>query len=128
MQVDEQSIVRHEETYNALLYLCRYSQQACPDARDGDRDKFESQQKQVSIIILSAPGDHALHVVATFVGFPEEMMKKLDARYDSKSTSSKISMMVEHISVRYTNPRADITKHIDRLAANQGLICQTVGE
>lgn len=79
-----------------------------------DADKEKNQQ--ASNIIVSALGDHALRVVRTIVGRPYEMMQKLDARYDSKSTASKISKMVELVSVRYTSVRDDMSKHIDRLA------------
>lgn len=84
---------------------------------DADRAKFEEQRLKASGIIVAACGDHALRVVKTVRGNPVEMMEKLDARYDSKTTASKISKMVELVSIRYTNPKQDIAKHIDRMAA-----------
>lgn len=43
------------------------------------------------------------------------MMKKCDARYDSKSTTTLVSKMLEPRSITYTGIRDDISKHIDRL-------------
>ena len=82
-----------------------------------DAVAFESQKKQASGIIVKALGDHALRVVRTVKGKPVEMLEKLDGRYDSKTTASKISKMVELVSLRYTSPRFDITKHIEKMAA-----------
>ena len=84
---------------------------------DVDAVAFESQKKQASGIIVEALGDHALRVVRTVKGKPVEMLEKLDGRYDSKTTASKISKMFELVSLRYTSPRFDITKHIDKMAA-----------
>ena len=45
------------------------------------------------------------------------MLEKLDGRYDSKKTASKISKMVELVCLRFTNARSEITKYIDRMVA-----------
>ena len=70
---------------------------------------------------MLALGDHALCVVRSVIGQPSEMMTKLDARYDSKSISSRISKMCELVSLRYGSLLNDIDKHIDKMT---GLIEQ----
>ena len=45
------------------------------------------------------------------------MIEKVFGRFDFKSTASKISKMVDLVSHRFNNPRSDITKQIDRMAA-----------
>lgn len=55
-------------------------------------------RKQPSNILISALGDHALRVVLSVIGQPCDMLVKLDACYDFKSTASKISRMVELVS------------------------------
>lgn len=82
-----------------------------------ERTKFEEQFLQVSGIIVSALGDHALRVVRSVVGNPTEMLEKLDARYGSKLTASRITKTVNLVSIRYTNPWTDCTTQIDRMAA-----------
>ena len=52
--------------------------------------KFAEQRLQASGIIVNALGDQALRVVKAHKGDPFEMLEKLDARYDSKTTASKI--------------------------------------
>ena len=84
---------------------------------DADASKFAEQCLKVSGIIVAALGDSALRLVKSVRGKPVEMLEKLDARYDSKTTASKISKMVDLVSIRYTNPRTDITKHIDRMGS-----------
>lgn len=65
----------------------------------------------------SALGDHSLRIVRTVVGKLLEMLEKLDARYDLKSTASKITKMIELVLVRYTNPKVDIPNHMDAMEA-----------
>lgn len=76
----------------------------------------EEQMEQASNIIVSALGDHALRVVRSVIGEPHKMFQKLDMRYDSKSTATRISKMAELVSLKYGNLRDDISKHIDRMA------------
>ena len=76
----------------------------------------EEQCLQASNIIVSALGDHALRVVRSVIGDPSKMMVKLNDRYDSKTTASRISKMSELVSIRYTSLRDSIEKHIDRMA------------
>lgn len=89
-----------------------------PDAPDVGQSvtATEDQKEQASNIIVSALGDHALRVVRSVIGLPHVMLQKLDARYDSKSTATRISKMAELVCVKFTNAREDISKHVDRLA------------
>ena len=48
-------------------------------------------------------------MVKALRGKPTEMLEKLDARFDSKTTASKITKMVDLVSIRYKNPRNYIT-------------------
>lgn len=48
-------------------------------------------KEEASNIIVSAMSGQALRVVRPVIGNAEEMLEKLDDRYDSKSTASKIS-------------------------------------
>lgn len=59
----------------------------------------DDQLEQGSNINIYALGDHALPVVCSVIGNPRALMKKLDQRYDSKSTANRISKMVELISL-----------------------------
>lgn len=43
-------------------------------------------------------------------------MEKLNERYESKSTASKISKMSELDSMRYTTLKDDLSGHMDRMA------------
>lgn len=72
----------------------------------------EEEKKQSSNVILSAIGDHVLRVVRTVIGDHSAMMKKLDHRYDYKSTERKISKMSTLMSVWYSSIREDISKNI----------------
>lgn len=45
------------------------------------------------------------------------MLEKLDARYDSHTTASKITKISEIVSLRFRGGSADISKHIDKLAS-----------
>lgn len=42
-------------------------------------------------------------------------MEKPEDRYDSNSTTNRISKMIELMSVKYTSIREDISQHIDGL-------------
>lgn len=74
------------------------------------------QLELASNIIDFTLGNHALRVVRSAVGQPQSMMKKLDAYYVSKSTSTLVSKMSELVSVQYKNVGEDIEKHIDGVA------------
>ena len=92
-----------------------FNQKEAPAGTDGS--KFAQECLKVSGIIVAALGDSALRLVKSVRGKPTEMLEKLDARFDSKTTASKITKMVDLVSIRYTNPRSDITKHIDRMGS-----------
>ena len=81
-----------------------------------DRTAYGEHQQQASNIIIASLGDQALRIVRTIVGNPNTMMAKLDERYDSKSTASKIEKMSELVSMKYYNIKDDLSDHIDRMA------------
>ena len=80
-------------------------------------DQFEQHKKTASGIIVTALNDSALRVVRSVIGKPNQMLEKLNARFDSRTTSSKITRMVELVSLRYRGVRSDISKHIDKMDA-----------
>lgn len=86
---------------------------ASPSPRNSERNKM---RRKASAIITSALSDNALRVVRSVCGNPYKMMTKLDERYDSKTMASKISRMSDLLSLQYTSPSKDISKHVDRLA------------
>lgn len=77
--------------------------------------KFTERKLQASNIVVNALSDPSLWVVRSVIGNLKEMLVKLNAKYDSKSTASKISRMSELVSIRYTNLRVDIARRVDRL-------------
>lgn len=82
-----------------------------------DTEKFGVVQKQVSRTIFSALGDQNFRVVRSVLGKPVEMLENFMLDTTQKSTASKITKMSELVSVRYTNPKADISKLIDFMPA-----------
>lgn len=86
-----------------------------------DADPSGEHLRQASNIIVSTLSDQALRVVRSVIGKPEQMLAKLDSRYDSKSTASKIAKVSELVSTRYSSLREDMSVHVDRMA---GLIEQ----
>lgn len=88
---------------------------------DVTTDDHDAKRRKACAIIIRALSDSALRVVREVIDDPVQMMTKLDARYDNKSTAAKISKMAELVSVKYSNPAKDIRKHIDKLA---GLVAQ----
>ena len=85
----------------------------------GEND--DSKKRKACAIIIRALSDSVLRVVRDVITDPDQIMAKLDARYDNKSTASKISKMSELVSTTYKNLSKDIRKHIDKLA---GLVAQ----
>lgn len=77
--------------------------------------KLTERKFQASNIAVNTISDPALRVVRSELENPEKMLVKLNARYDSKSTASKIFRMSEVVSVRYTNLRHDVAKPFQRL-------------
>ena len=81
------------------------------DSVDKNDPKVVEKLEEASNIIVRALSDHALRVVRSVIYDPAAMMAKLDDRYDSKTTASKITKMVELVSVRY------MPRHVDKIAA-----------
>lgn len=80
-------------------------------------EKTKEQMEEASNIIVSALSDHALRVVRSVIDDPAAMLAKLDDRYDSKTTASKITKMVELVSVRYSSLKDSMPRHVDKIAA-----------
>lgn len=78
---------------------------------------MSAEQKQASGIIVSAISDHALYVVSSGFGKPMKLLENLEACYDSKWTAFKITKMSDLVTARYTDPKAELAKQIDGLAA-----------
>lgn len=85
-------------------------------ADDVVKEKFAADQKKASNLIIHSLADKPLRVVRSEIGNPFNMMKKLDERYDSKSTATRISKMTELVSLRYSSMKMDIGTHIDQMA------------
>lgn len=68
-------------------------------------------------IIVAALSDSPLLVVIHVIGDPYKTLKRLDKRYDAKTTAYKISKITDLVVIRYTNARQPISKYIDKMAA-----------
>lgn len=68
-------------------------------------------------ISVNALSDHSLRFFSSVIGDPAAMMSKLDDRYDSKTTSSKFSKMVELVSVRYSILKDSMLRYVNKLAS-----------
>lgn len=79
---------------------------------DINLDKFEQQKLKVSGFTVLAFTNSALSVVKSVKGEQASMLTKLDARFDLRTTPSKIFKMGELVSLCITSPRSHITKHI----------------
>lgn len=79
-------------------------------------ETFIDHHQQASNIIVATLSDQAVSIVRTVIGKPNEMMNKLNERYDSKSTASKIAKMSELVSMRYMTLKDDLSGHFDRMA------------
>jgi len=77
---------------------------------------FEASQRKASHIIIHALTDKPLRVIRSEVGNPFQMLAKLDERYDSKTTASRISKMTELVSLRYMSVNKDMSTHVDKMA------------
>lgn len=82
---------------------------------DRDDSAFLKRQRQASVIIVSALIHESLLVAMTGGGDLDRMIEKLDDRYRSTSTASKISKIIELVSTRYMNMKKDIAKHIHEM-------------
>ena len=75
--------------------------------------------------------DHTLRVVRLIIGVPATIMTKLDDRYDSKTTASKITMMVELVSIRYNSMKGSIPLHVENIASlveHRKFMCTTLDD
>lgn len=102
-----------------IRFQAAWSAKGCDDALKmlTEGEVVSDQHKTTaSGIIVSALSDPALRVVRSVIGDPVGMMK-MDARFDSWPTPTKISKISELVSVRYKDVKSDIAKHIDRMAA-----------
>lgn len=68
----------------------------------------EEQKEQSSNIIMSAFDDHALRDVRSVFCQPQEVLKKRNASYDSRTMVKRIFKMDELVYVTYRNLRDDI--------------------
>lgn len=82
-----------------------------------ETDDFAKKKRLASSIIIYALSDAPLRIVLTVKDNPAKMFEKLDARYASKTAASKITKMTELITLKYTSLKADISAHIDHMAA-----------
>lgn len=89
--------------------------------RTFEDDSAIANRRHASNIIVNTLSDQALRVVRGVIGNPSDMMEKLDSRYDSKTTASRIAKMSELVGTRFTNLNADMSAHVDKMA---GLIEQ----
>ena len=104
-----------------IRVLAAISAEGLQDAlknRSADKDEqvYVDHQQQASNIVVAVLSNQALRVVRTVIGIPTGTLTKLDQRYDSKSTASKIAKMSELVSMRYTSLKEDLSGHIDRMA------------
>lgn len=82
-----------------------------------DTTVLEDKQEQASNIIIHRLGDNALRIVWAVTGKPREMMDKLDKRYDSWWTATRIFTKAELAIVKDSTKWDDVSKPIDHLAA-----------
>lgn len=57
------------------------------------------------------------------IGDPDKVLNKWDARYDSKSTASRISTMSELVSITYPSLRQNIYKYVDFITELAEQLC-----
>lgn len=80
--------------------------------KGGSSGKVE-RQHQESNVTVKALSDHALRFARAANGDPILMLEKLDNRYDSNSTVTKISKMSELVSMRFASHKEDTVEHVD---------------
>lgn len=67
--------------------------------------------------MIYALSDTVLSIFQVFKGDPLQMLKKLDTRYASKTSASKITKISGLITLNYTSLRSDIPNHIDQMVS-----------
>lgn len=70
-----------------------------PHEEEAQKAKFIADQKKASNIIVLALSDKPLRVIRSNIGNPNKMLQRLDERYDSKSTASRVAKMSELCSI-----------------------------
>ena len=80
--------LRVESFYGSMKLTAAFTLKEFPAGLDSA--KFAEQRLKASVIIVNTLDDHALRVLKAQKGDSVEMLEKLDARYDSKTTASKI--------------------------------------
>lgn len=76
---------------------------------------FEDLRRQAGNITVNALSDQVLRVIRSVIGNLQEMLTKLDSRYDSESTASMIAMMSTCLHGLQEYER-NIALHVDRMA------------
>lgn len=84
------------------------------DYEDGS---MVEKMEEASNIIVFTRSDHVCRAVRSLIGDSAAMMAKLDDCYDSKTTASKSTVMVELIFLRYSSLKKSMARHLDRIAA-----------
>jgi len=69
-----------------------------------------------SNVIINSLSDDALRLVKRDIGSPKEMIRRLDIRYDSKTMTSKISMVCELLGMKYNDLKDNLWYHVDHMA------------
>jgi len=84
------------------------------DEKDGDKKaRFEAAKRKASHAIIHALTDKTLRVLRAEVGNQFRMLRKLDERYGSKTTASK---MTDLVSLRYSSLKKDMGTHVDQIS------------
>lgn len=81
---------------------------------DMDDETVVQKMREASKIIVNDLSDHALHDVRSAIRDPAAMMVALYERYDSETTNSDITKMVELVSVRYNSLKESMRSHADK--------------
>lgn len=77
---------------------------------------FKAEQLRVSNIIFNCITNDPPRIVCMDTDNPFHMMRKLEQRYDSHSSTSLISKMTALVSVKYKSVKVDLGKHVDKMA------------
>jgi Reverse transcriptase (RNA-dependent DNA polymerase)/gag-polypeptide of LTR copia-type/GAG-pre-integrase domain/Integrase core domain len=102
------------------LSICvqRFSNTDSSDTEIGDRDSnfnpTSEQKRKAAAIIINGLGDKPLRVVSNYTREPQLMVEKLRERYASTKLTTRMSLMSELQSLRYT--AGDMGEYIDRYA------------
>lgn len=78
-------------------------------------------RRQASNLIVSTLSDQGFRVVRSVIEEPVKMLAKLDRRYNSRSTESKIGKMSELVSTRSAGVSESVPNHVEKM---KGLVKQ----